>query len=233
MTAHFDFLIVGDDEASLCAAACAQKAGAKVAIARSSKSRKKQTAGAMPNVPNFIWRRLDLQDFGLTLDKVSARVTLFETGEPVVTLARVRDTTAALADAGIGDYTLWRDFVADTAALGDAEFINSASSGAPNDGAASLANMLGDRSALHCASVLSGSCEALLDDCFEDVRLKNHIAAHALAPSGLGGEESGSAFVLTDYFDDDAWRVRSSGEGKSLHNILVEVCERAGVKVYT
>ncbi len=232
MTAHFDFLVIGDDEASLCAAACAQKAGAKVAIARSSKSRKKQTAGAMPSVPNFIWRRLDLQDFGLTLDRVSARVTLFETGDPVVTLPGVRDTTAALADAGIGDYTLWQDFVADAAALGDSEFINSASSGAPNDGAASLANMLGDRSALHRASVLSGSCQALLDDCFEDNRLKGHIAAHALAPSGLGGAEPGSAFALTDYFNDDAWRVRATGEGRSLHDILTEVCERAGVTIY-
>ena len=105
--------------------------------------------------------------------------------------------------------------------------------GPPNDGAASLAKMLGDRSALHRASVLSGSCQALLDDCFEDGRLKDHIAAHALAPSGLGGEEPGSAFHLSDYLDDDAWRVRATGEGKTLHDILAVVCERTGVRIFT
>ena len=210
-----------------------KKAGAKVAVVRPSKSRKKSTTGALPSVPNFIWRRLDLQDFGLTLDKVSARVTLFETGEPVVTLARARDTKAALEEAGIDDYNLWEDFVEDTASLGNASFINSAASGAANDGAALLANMLGDRSALHHAGLLSGSCQALLDDCFEDQRLKDHISAHALAPSGLGGAEPGSAFALTDYVNDDAWRVRATGEGKSLYEILGIVCERAGVQTFS
>ena len=57
-------LLIGDDEASLCAAACAQKAGAKVAIgALVEIEKKKQTVGALPSVPNFIWRRLDLQDY--------------------------------------------------------------------------------------------------------------------------------------------------------------------------
>ncbi len=233
MTAHFDFLIIGDDEASLCAAACAQKAGAKVAMVRSSKSNKKQSARALSSVPNFIWRRLDLQEFDLTLDKVSARVTLLESGDPVVTLVGGRDTKAALANAGVDEYALWEDFVDETAVLADGGFINSALSGASKDGAASLANLLGDRTALSRASLLAGSCRALLDDCFEDNRLKDHIAAHALAPSGLGGAEPGSAFALTDYFDDDAWRMRVAGEGKSLYEILTAVCERSGVKIFT
>ena len=233
MTAQFDFLIIGDDEASLCAAACAQRAGAKVALARTPKAKKKRIGGTLPNIPNFIWRRLDLQEFGVTIDKVSARVTLFENGDPLVTLAGARDTKAALADAGIGDYSLWEDFVEDAAAISEAPFIQAASSGAPMDGAAALATMLGDRSALHKSSMLASSCQDLLDDCFEDQRLKDHVAAHALAPAGLGGAEPGSAFAVTDYLDDDAWRVRVDENGKSLHEILEEVCEQSGVTTFT
>ena len=233
MTAQFDFLIIGDDEPSLCAAACAQRAGASVALVRPAKSKTDFAARSLPNIPNFIWRRLDLQDFGLTVEKTSARVTLFGEGDPVVTFSNPRETKTALSEAGFTDAVLWEDFVADANSLADSGFINESASGAKNGGAVDLAKMLGDRTALHRAAQLAGSSRSLLDDCFEDERLKDHILAHALSPSGLSGAEPGSAFALTDYFDEDGWRVRANGDGKSLHEILTIVCENAGVVTFT
>ncbi len=232
MTAHFDFLIIGDDEASLCAAACAGRAGARTALLRSAKSNKKANAGALPNIPNFIWRRLELQEYGLSLEPVSARVTLFESGEPFVTLAENRETRAVLVKAGVRDHALWEDFVEEATGLASGGFITSAASGALMGGENLLAEMLGDMAALNQAGRLAGSCRALLDDCFEDDRLKDHIAAHSLAPAGLGGAEPGSVLALAEFFDSDAWRVRAEGDGKSLREILEKACDLSGVKTY-
>lgn len=229
MNGQFDFLVIGGDEASLAAAAAAARAGARIALSRPAE-RKKRAPAASPAIPNFVWRRLDLHDYDLTLEPVSARVTLFADGEAMTTHQTARQTADRLASENISDHFLWRDFVKEMTSLADDGYFTRAILKGRKPGAKSLAAMLGDPDALDRAARLFGSCRPLLDDFFSEARLKTHIAAHALAASGLGDEETGSAAALPELFDEDAWRVRTPKEGPSLRAVLEQVCQDAGVE---
>ena len=243
MAALFDVLIIGDDEASFCAAACAAKGGARIALARPRTAEKDtiekplNDGAATAAVPNFIWRRLDLHEFGVSLEPVSARVTLLEDGQTVATYASERETAEKLLADGIDDGELWSDFVKDTAALKTNGALHGHISGAApgkkqmNGGGAAgwITELLNDPSATRQAMQLTATCRSLLEDYFVDERLRNHVAAHALSATGLGGEEPGSAFALSEYVEDDAWRMRNAADAKSLRNALLAACDKLGV----
>ncbi|MEO1135193.1 MAG: hypothetical protein AAFW68_01120 [Pseudomonadota bacterium] len=228
MNGQFDFLIIGGDEASLAAAAAAVKAGARVALSRPVE-RKKRSPAASPTIPNFVWRRLELQDYDLTVEPVSARITLFADAPPMTTLRGVRETADTLAADGINDHLLWRDFAADMTGLADDGFITEAVAKGKKANGKSLAAMLGDPVALDKAARFHGSSRAMLEDYFEEGRLKTHVAAHALSVSGLGDTETGSASALAELLDPDAWRYRTPKDGPSLRAVLECVCQDAGV----
>lgn len=233
MTALFDVLVIGGDEASLCAAACGAKTGAHIGLVRLEKKRGVSSSGAIANIPNSVWRRLDLQNYGFALEPVSARITLFGEGAHVTTFPGARETKNALTEAGLEDGALWEDFIEDISRLDDDGLIVSTASGAFVEGAKRLADLLGNPKALDRVGRLSGSCLALLGDYFNDSRLKDHVAAHALAPMGYGGMESGSARALIEYLDEDAWRVRPVNNKGPLCEILETVCAHAGVELFT
>lgn len=232
MTAQFDIIVVGEDEASLCAAACAAKSGAQIGLVRRAKKSKATAIGAVSNIPNFVWRRLDLQDYGVTIEPVSARVTLFDEGAHVTTLQGARETRTALLDAGFEGGGVWEDFVSELTLLEDDGLSAETCSCASEAGAEILADLLSNIKALDRANRLSGSAVSLLDDYFNNSRLKDHVAAHALAPSGGGGAESGSARALVDYLHEDAWRVRVHSEQGPLREVLATICDASGVKSY-
>ncbi|WP_375205599.1 hypothetical protein [Hyphococcus sp.] len=230
MNGQFDFLVVGDDEPSLAAAAAAAKAGARIALL-SSAERKKRAAAASPAIANFVWRRLDLQDYDLTLEPVSARITLLKEGAPVATYASARETSDALAQSGSPDHLLWRDFLEEMTALAapppyaPAGYANSCP---PNIKA--FAALLSDPAKLERAARVFGTSSDLLGDYFADERLRAHLSAHALAPGGWGDKEAGSARALMEFADPDAWRVRASGRDVALRAVLEQVCQDAGVE---
>ncbi|WP_425407718.1 hypothetical protein [Hyphococcus sp.] len=227
MSGQFDFLVIGDDEASFCAAACAAKAGAHVGHLKLSR-RKKQSAGAAaPAVPNFVWRRLELQNYDLTLEPASARVTLFKEGQSIVTYANPRETRDALAARDIPDHDVWVDFVEEVSALANGGFAEPGR-GAPLSGK-SFAGLLTDPNALARAARLYGSCAELADDYFTDENLQAHVSAHALAPGGAGGEDAGTARALAEFFDEDSWRVRTPDDSPPLLRVLSQVAKDAGV----
>lgn len=230
MNGYYDFLVVGGDEASLAAAAAAAKAGARVALSRPAE-RKKRSPAATPAVPNFVWRRLDLQDYDLTLEPVSARVTLFSDAPSLAIRQSARETVEALAESGVEDHLLWRDFLNEMAAGRDNDFFAGALFKGQPSGARDLAAMLSNPAALDQAARRFGPCANVLDDFFTDARLKAHVAAHALASSGLGDRETGSASALSEFLDDDAWRVRTPKDGPSLRAVLDRVCQDAGVEI--
>lgn len=226
MNGQYDFLVIGDDEASLAAAGAAAKAGALVAVQRPFE-RKKRSPAAAPPVPNFVWRRLDLQDYELTLEPVSARVTLPKEGGPVATYESVRRTAEALEAAGGADHAVWADFFEEIAALEEDEYLTRALYDGETPGGREFAALLADPQLLAKAARLFGPCADLLDDYFADPKLKLHVAAHALSLAGAGPRETGTASALVEWAG--AWRVRTPKDGPSLRIVLERVCHDAGV----
>ncbi|MEZ5894336.1 MAG: hypothetical protein R3C58_14480 [Parvularculaceae bacterium] len=231
MTGQFDILVIGDDEAALCAAAAAAKAGARTGLVRQEDRRRKLSPGSAPAVPNFVWRRLDLQDYDLVLEPASARVTLFKDKEPLATYANPRETADALAATGVDDSLLWRDFISDAAAIADDNYLASSYLNGAVESGKSFASFISDPSALDRASRFFGPCADLLGDYFTDDRLMTHVAAHALGPGGYGDREIGSTAAVVSFFSEESWRVRTPKDAQSLRAVLELVCQNAGVEM--
>lgn len=224
MAQAFDIAVIGDDAPSLCAAAAGARAGAAIALI-SAPGKKGDPPASYCDVPNFVWRRLDLHEYGLSLAPISARVTLTATGA-TATYRSVRETQEALGETAREDALLWPSFVADMGALEDAA---AALSGAAGPGATDLSFLGGGAAELSAFGRLSGACADILTDYYNGSDLTAHVSAHALGPLGLGADEAGSAAALPAFLSADAWRVRQDGKGPSLLATLKTVCEKSGV----
>ena len=228
--AAFDLLIVGAEPAGFAAAACAARAGALVGLVRGAEKRPR--GGSTPGVPDFVWRKLNLQDAGLDAQPVSARVSLFEDGASVATYASDRRTEEALKDAGGGDYHLWADFSAELSRLwAEGEEIARASAGGEERTQRPLLAALAAEDGAAAARRFTASTAGLLADYFVEGRLRTHLATAALSPFGLGGDEPGSALALASLREPAAWRVRSNGKGRGLAEALEGAAKAAGVEI--
>ena len=231
MTATFDVLVVGSDEASLCAAACAARGGARVGLLRQKQTGKNPSIASIAAVPNAVWRRLDLQDFGISLDPVSAQATLLPDEKTVVTYDSARKTGDVLAAEGVDDHLLWSAFLDDMKQLKRTARLDDMMTTSVN-GAAPLVSLLEDTQRLSAIAQVTGSCTAQLDDYFSDPSLKAHLAAHAMGRVGLGGKELGAALERAEAVDETAWRVRAHGGNKPLFSALEKVCGESGVEFF-
>ncbi len=223
MGATFDLLVIGDDAPSLCAAAAAAARGAATALAATGAV----THGgpSVCDIPNFVWRRLDLQEFGLETEPVSARITLLADGKTATTHCGLEDTVDALRDVDVDGAALWPEMADDMRALGEMGFDASVNSAAPN----ALA-LIDNMRALADLGRIAGSGDELVEDYVNGGPLNTHINAHALAPFGLGGAEAGSAVALPEFFDEHAWRVRAKSGARSIIGALRKACEHHGVE---
>ena len=228
-TGHFDLLVIGDDAPGLCAAACAASAGARVAVARTpSDAKRRRVAGDA--IPNFVWRRLDLQKYDISATPVSAIVSVSTDGKIIKTHADAGRAADAIEEAGVEDHIVWPDFVREIEELtqGADRLATRLALGRKPKGV----NGESDRSyCLDDLTVLASSCEDFLDDYFEDDRLKTHVGVRALAASGLGGKEAGSASALSGMFEASSWPARVFNGASSLEKTLEIVCADAGATV--
>lgn len=222
MGATFDMLVVGDDAPSLCAAAAASARGASIALA--STGAVTHGGPSVCDIPNFVWRRLELHEFGLETEPVSARITLRPNGEATTTCRGLEDTVAALREIDADGAALWPEMVDDMRALGETGLDAGLSGGAP--GALSL---IANPRALNDLGRIAGSGDELIEDYLGADALSTHINAHALAPFGFGGMEAGSAAAMPEFFDEDAWRVRAKPGARSIIGALRKACEHYGV----
>lgn len=225
----FDILVVGDEEPALCAAACAAKSGARIGVLKKNDARRKNFVASISAVPNFVWRRLDLQNYDLSLVPVGARVTLLNGSKTVSTHANSRDTMDALIAADIKDHLLWPDFQNEVASLNGGNYLSSAQYSGQISSRKSLAALLSDPYALDRTARMFGPCADVLDDYFSDDALKTHLAAHALSSSGFGPKERGSAAALVNFLDEASWRVRPDKNAPSIRSILEKICQQEGV----
>ena len=231
MTAHVDFLIVGDDVASFCAAGCAARNGASVTLVVAPRPVWAKTRGADPAIPNFVWRRLDLQRYDLKIQEVSARVTLFPENKSVATYSETRRTVRMLMENENPDHEVWEDFINEASALARDDFIFGLAQDSSSDPSMLLQTLFSEEATLSRAYSISGSATELLDDYLQDEHLSAHVAAHALSAAGLGAGESGSTATLADFYGGDAWLARDGEDGQSVMRALTAACEDAGVNL--
>ncbi len=229
MTTSFDLLVIGADEASLAAAAVAARSGVATALLRSPKQ--KTTAVSFCDIPNFVWRRLDLHEYGLIVEPVSSRVTLAPDGEKLTTYKNLNETKSTLAKFDGGDHLIWANFVDEMKNLDAAYGLQETAANVHVNGGGAFRLFTGDVRALSSLTHAASNCKSLLDDYFQDEALKMHVAAHALSSMGLGGHEPGSALALAEFFDDHAWRVRADEDSPSLLSTLETVCRNSGVQI--
>jgi phytoene dehydrogenase-like protein len=226
--AIYDLAVIGAEPAGLAAAACAARGGASVALIRAGERGKR--AGSTPGVPDFVWRRLNLEEAGLDAEPVSACVSLFADGATVTTYPDARRTADALAVAAPGDHHLWADFAAELRARWrESAEIAFASAAAGGDARQPLLAALAKPEGAAAARRLAGSTLGMLNDYFSSDRLKTHLASLSLAPFGLGGDEPGSSLGLAAIAEGAAWRVRARGRSAGLAEALAEAARAAGV----
>ncbi|MBT8473809.1 MAG: hypothetical protein KJN99_14465, partial [Marinicaulis sp.] len=96
MAEVFDFLVVGDCEASLASAAIAAKSGARTGVI-ALETQRRTGRQSTSSVPNFLWRRLNLQDYGLLLEPVDAHVTLLPDKKVIKTFSNTVATASEMA----------------------------------------------------------------------------------------------------------------------------------------
>ena len=221
MAANFELLVIGDDAPSLAAAAAAAASGASTALA--SAGAPTDIGPSVCDIPNFVWRRLDLQEFGLEVEPVSARVTLLADGKATMTMRSARESVEALRDVDSDGAAMWPALIDDMQALGE-DGIAPDPSASPD-----MLARLNDLRALGNIARLAGTGEELIDDFVNGGPLSTHIQAHALAPFGLGGVETGSASAFPEFFDEHAWRVRAKSGTRSIVGALRKACESHGV----
>lgn len=223
MGATFDLLVIGDDAPSLCAAAAASARGASTILA--STGAVTHGGPSVCEIPNFVWRRLELQEFGLETEPVSARVTLLADGDAITTYCGLEDTVEALRERDADGAALWPEMIDDMRALGETGFDAGLNGGEP-----SALSFVDNARALADLGRIAGSGDELIEDFVNGGPLNAHVNVHALAPFGLGGMEAGSAAALPEFFDEDAWRVRAKPGARSIIGALRKACERHGVE---
>lgn len=210
---QFDLVVFGSEPSGLAAAACVAKAGGTCAILKTGFER--PTIASVCDVPNFVWRKLNLHETDLVTEPVSAFVSLFEGGTTVQTTANDQKTQEKLSQHNSSDGALWRDFKAELSRRqsGHASQVTNINEGVP-----SLLTMDGD---------ITETMVSVLNDYFESDQLKIHLASVAGLGFGLGGEEPGSVSALGAALAKTAWRVR---DADALVQKLNLVCERLGVE---
>ncbi len=213
---QFDLVVIGDDLSGLAAAACAARRGAACAVISTGHEPTEQASVA--SIPNFVWRRLDLHETGLTPEPVSACVSLFNDAEAITTFADDHDTIEALDKTAPADSALWSDF--------RSEMRRKQKSKRPTG-----EQIVASPERLHQTAPLDGmltdSMAGLLDDYFTSDHLKTHLASVAGLTFGIGGEEPGSGFALASASDWSAWRVKNDD---TLVETLNRVCEKLSVE---
>lgn len=228
---QYDLTVLGDEPAGLAAAACAARARARVALIRSGD--KPSRAASTPGVPDFVWRKLNLQDSGLLAEPVTARVSLFEDGRAFKTFGSQKKTRDALESAQSPDFRLWSDF---NDALSRSweeseELVRRAATGRSGGQSAPVLTALAGKDGPGAAKRLTATSLTVLEDFFASDELKVHLASVALSPLGMGGDEAGSAQALTSLAAPSAWRVRVSRKGPKFERVLEDAAAAAGVEI--
>lgn len=225
----YDLLVIGAEPAGLAAAACAARSGARAGLIRTGD--KPPRSASAPGVPDFVWRKLNLQDKGLDAEPVTARISLFEGGRALKTFASRKKSGDALEAAKNSDHRLWADFNEALARAWEESEALVRRAGARGTGktAPALLSALAGKSGAGAAERLTATTLSVLDDYFSSDDLKTHLASVALSPFGFGGDEAGSALALAGIAAPSAWRVRASRKGPKLERVLEEAAVDAGV----
>ncbi|NNL88279.1 MAG: hypothetical protein HKP25_04355 [Marinicaulis sp.] len=231
MAEVFDFLVVGDCEASLASAAIAAKSGARTGVI-ALETQRRTGRQSTSSVPNFLWRRLNLQDYGLLLEPVDARVTLLPDKKVIKTFSNTVATASEMAAAGNDDYQFWPSYKDEMVRLGAAT-IYPALAGGNSSRNKNAAGFSGSPDSVASVLRLSGAAHDMLKDYFDNADFISHLGANILCPAGFGGGEPASALLLPEFANTHSQRVRSGKDSTSLARILKKICDENGVEFFS
>lgn len=224
----FDLVIIGADAPGLAAAACAARAGAEISLSVGVVRTGEESAPgpSAPGVPDFVWRRLDLQQTALSARPVPAAISLFEDGRQLSSDPDIRRTGRAFEAAGVDEAGVWSDYASlRLRAFAEADAVARRAAKGSRPLTDAVTGPDGARAALR----LAARADETLDDFFADEHLKTHLAALALMPFGIAGDEPGSAAALGAALDAGAWRITEGDRGAGLMRALEDVCQSSGV----
>ncbi|MEM9705087.1 MAG: hypothetical protein AAF850_03310 [Pseudomonadota bacterium] len=218
---QFDLVVIGAEPCGLVAAACAAREGAACAIIETGLEA--PLGPSAPAIPNFVWRRLDLHETALTVEPVSAYVSLFKNGDKFATYKNDRRTAEAVRSQDPGDGALWEDFVGEMRShtersLSFRDFLV--------DGETAGAAQTAHTPHLMTDAAMTDALVTVLNDYFQNDTLKAHLAAIAGAAFAIGGEEPGSRLAASSICGDDAWRIKNA---QALSETLDHLCASLGV----
>ena len=215
---QFDLVVFGAEPSGLAAAACAAKAGAVCAVVKTGFERPSTTS--ISDIPNFVWRQLDLHETELTPEPVSVLVSLFKDGRNIQTYASDQQTQETLTKLSASDAALWQDFKSEMQRKRTKK----------KSAQEQLVSSESDLEHLMMDGAATDSMASILEDYFENADLKTHLSSVAGLGFGVGGEEPGSAFALASAFGSSAWRIRNA---EKLAQTLTLICERLGVEQFS
>lgn len=228
----FDLIVIGAEEAGLAAAACVARAGARAALVR--RTAEQPPGASSPGVPDFVWRRLDLQETGIDAAPAGPVVSLFKDGKELATYRERERTALALAEQAAPGHHLWADFHVSLEAMAREEGALIARSvvSAARQAAGPLLGAATGAGGAETLARLTAPARSVIDDYFDDEAMRAHLCNIALAPLGLAGDEAGSALALSSLSEPAAWRIRTGGRGPTLLKALEERCASAGVEIF-
>lgn len=228
----YDLIVIGAEEAGLAAAACVARAGARVALVR--RAGEHSASASAPGVPDFVWRRLDLQETGIDAVPAGAAVSLFRDGKELATYRERERTATALADQAAPGHHLWADFhdSLESMAREEGDLVARSVVSAARQAAGPLLGAVTGPDGAGALARLTAAARSVIEDYFDDEAMRAHLSNIALSPLGLAGDEAGSALALASLGEPAAWRIRVGGRGPSLLSALEERCAVAGVEVF-
>lgn len=232
MTTPIDFVVIGGGDTAYCAAAVAASLGARATLIDIDQDAGLPVAGAHASsgsVPNSLWRRLNLQNYGLALEPTPAFTTLLPKGRMVSTYQNDSQTEQLLAELCNGDHAYWRDFLADMRNLEDCSAFRKLTGF--NGATHKPSNGNGNGSPSIPDSKLFGDAASFLEDYFSHKDLITHLLAQVMAQNGMGAATTGSALALPGFFLEEAWPQQPSPGGAPLIEVLRQACETLEVEI--
>jgi len=219
-----DLVFIGLTNASLVAAGCAAKVGARVVIIKTGYEEENPVSNDRPS--NAVWRLLGLFENDVKIEPLEALVSVQANTNNLFVREDQQLTRANISLLNEEASLVWGDYLDVTKQFSDASLESIVSA---DEKSVFRKDKLGN--GLISSDLITAN--DLLDDFFDDERIKSHLSSLSLMQFGLAGDEPGSVVALGSGFSDANWRVKTSSGTTQLRKVLLQICAETNVTVVT